>query len=375
MKKLLVTIFLISLIFLTNYSYAVKPTKKNAQYTGEAIIDYDVMIDAGGFYKILNKCENNLGKEYRNKIGSLSWQDFVNYNQGLAKYTSSIWKVDRCNKGEINEIIEWYDEIIARIENKLNLNNDTKKNQIAVTNNNASQDNKNTYDIISCDYKNIDIAEHIRQDLMSNTTSEEKVTYRLLFEVFLPFDAKIDFIHKSKNRWQIKSIKTNLENNFKKFLETSVKNGSMSKKEADKELKSSGNFDAQILEMFEYALRVLPDEKINIDPEDGRPLGEYIILSYTTDAAYYFRTKFNYNDINKGTIFKTEAKTIGVDGTVHISNTGNCINKSFNNNSIETTNIDNDVSSKLKKLKSLFEDELITQEEYDAKRKEILDEM
>ena len=375
MKKLLVTIFLISLIFLTNYSYAVKPEKNNAQYTGEAIIDYDVMFDAGGFYKILNKCENNLGKEYRNKIGHLSWQDFVNYNRGLAEYSSSIWKVDRCNKGEINEIIEWYDQIIARIENKLNLNNDTKKNQIAVTNNNTSQDDKNTYDIISCDYKNIDIAEHIRQDLMSNATSEEKATYRLLFEVFLPFDAKIDFIHKSKNRWQIKSIKTNLENNFKKFLETSVKNGSMSKKEADKELKLNGNFDDQILEMFEYALRVLPDEKINIDPEDGRPLGEHIILSYTTDAAYYFRTKFNYNDINKGTKFKTEAKTIGFDGTVHISNTGNCINKSFNNISIESTNNDNDNLSKLKKLKLMFEEELITQDEYDAKRKEILDEM
>ena len=51
---------------------------------------------------------------------------------------------------------------------------------------------------------------------------------------------------------------------------------------------------------------------------------------------------------------------------------GNC------GNQIDTTtntNNNDDISSKLKKLKSLFEEELITQEEYDAKRKEILDEM
>ena len=37
---------------------------------------------------------------------------------------------------------------------------------------------------------------------------------------------------------------------------------------------------------------------------------------------------------------------------------------------------DNDsVTEKLKELKSIFDEELITQEEYDAKRKEILDDM
>ena len=51
---------------------------------------------------------------------------------------------------------------------------------------------------------------------------------------------------------------------------------------------------------------------------------------------------------------------------------GNCGNQiAIKNNK----NNDDDISSKLKKLKSLFENELITQEEYDAKRKEILDEM
>ena len=42
---------------------------------------------------------------------------------------------------------------------------------------------------------------------------------------------------------------------------------------------------------------------------------------------------------------------------------------------INKKNNDVSIKSKLKKLKSLFEDNLITQEEYDIKRKEILDDM
>ena len=41
----------------------------------------------------------------------------------------------------------------------------------------------------------------------------------------------------------------------------------------------------------------------------------------------------------------------------------------------KTTNSNSSVKEKLKELKSLFEDGLITQEEYDAKKKEILDDM
>ena len=51
---------------------------------------------------------------------------------------------------------------------------------------------------------------------------------------------------------------------------------------------------------------------------------------------------------------------------------GNCGKQIATTNKI---NNDDGIESKLKKLKLLFEDELITQDEYDAKRKEILDEM
>ena len=241
----------------------------------------------------------------------------------------------------------------------------------------------NAYDIISCQYKNINIAEHIKKDIISNATPEEQIEYGGYFDILFPLDVEIDFIHKSKTRWQMKSIKTNIRKNMELFLNQSVEEKLLSRKEADEQLKIMGNIDDQIFEMFNTgilsnakALDVLPDEKINIDPENGKPLGNSIILSFTTDAAYYFRTKFNYNDINKYNNFKTELKTIGTDGTVHISSIGNCTNTSLKkNNSIDSTNSDDDISSKLKKLKSLFEEELITQEEYDAKRKEILDEM
>ena len=41
----------------------------------------------------------------------------------------------------------------------------------------------------------------------------------------------------------------------------------------------------------------------------------------------------------------------------------------------KNTNNDDGIESKLKKLKSLFDQNLITQDEYDKKRKEILDAM
>lgn len=77
----------------------------------------------------------------------------------------------------------------------------------------------------------------------------------------------------------------------------------------------------------------------------------------------------NESQLNKST---TEFFGVRGDTIYKVIYEGNC------GNQIDTTtntNNNDDISSKLKKLKSLFEDELITQEEYDSKRKEILDEM
>lgn len=54
--------------------------------------------------------------------------------------------------------------------------------------------------------------------------------------------------------------------------------------------------------------------------------------------------------------------------------TSECVNTTNVTKKIETKD-SNDFTVKLRKLKNMFEEELITQEEYDAKRKEILDEM
>ena len=75
------------------------------------------------------------------------------------------------------------------------------------------------------------------------------------------------------------------------------------------------------------------------------------------------------SQLNKST---TEFWGVVGDAIYKIIYEGNC------GNQINTTNNtynDDDISYKLQKLKSLFENELITQEEYDSKRKEILDEM
>ena len=57
----------------------------------------------------------------------------------------------------------------------------------------------------------------------------------------------------------------------------------------------------------------------------------------------------------------------------------NIHNSKIKKNEISNKNTDNNqedsIKDKLKKLKALFEDDLITQDEYDAKRKEILDAM
>ena len=68
---------------------------------------------------------------------------------------------------------------------------------------------------------------------------------------------------------------------------------------------------------------------------------------------------------------KNKVYVVFTDGS-SVNLEGNCGNQIAVKNN---TKNDDDISSKLKKLKSLFDQNLITQDEYDAKRKEILDAM
>lgn len=77
------------------------------------------------------------------------------------------------------------------------------------------------------------------------------------------------------------------------------------------------------------------------------------------------------NSNSKNTI---QLKFVLVDGMT-FNFDSECINESnssFDNNSNDD---ENTIESKLKKLKSLFDKNLITQDEYEVKRKEILDAM
>ena len=63
-------------------------------------------------------------------------------------------------------------------------------------------------------------------------------------------------------------------------------------------------------------------------------------------------------------------------GLLTASNSTSSSNNSTSSSSISNSNQDQtDYEEELKKLKSLFDKDLITQDEYDAKRKEILDAM
>lgn len=103
---------------------AKKISKKNAQYTDKALVEYETMFNAGSWYMILNKCEGTFAKDFKYRLASLSWEDYKTFNNGHAKYSGGDYLVNRCDKNENKEIIQWYNEIINYIENQLNTSNE-----------------------------------------------------------------------------------------------------------------------------------------------------------------------------------------------------------------------------------------------------------
>ena len=96
-----------------------------------------------------------------------------------------------------------------------------------------------------------------------------------------------------------------------------------------------------------------------------------ILMSTITDSGTKIESEIVYptnNQNNKSTI---EVSGITGDTIFTIFLQGYC----YNSNDKTESNQSDGIESKLTKLKSLFDKDLITQDEYDAKRKEILDEM
>ena len=406
MKKISLIVILFFTICLSNQTYAENPLKKNAQYTGPAIIEYDIMFNAGGFYKILNKCENDIAKDYRYRIGYLSWQDYVNYNQGLAKYTSSVWTVDKCDKDEMREIIEWYDQIIANIQNELNISNTIKNDQ----------------SILSKDNRNVENENHLKCAFTFSEYANDKVAYdSSSYRYFSNTKFYVDFFSSSKSNWNIKNIY--FSENFKDSIliafeeekkiwkkliynqklnqdETTyakliLKELNISLSELNKETKKLSKtekkeFIKEINSRYENGLKIyLPDiddfiknQKTYFNEiiqmfdknKDITVSGNNIKIRFVTDAAIIIETNINYSKIlNQNSDNAVLMKLNFTDGSF-IKFDSECNNKKTTLSSNEIKNEDT-IKNSLRKLKSLFEEELITQEEYDAKRKEILDEM
>ena len=126
-------------------------------------------------------------------------------------------------------------------------------------------------------------------------------------------------------------------------------------------LKNQKTFFEEIIQMFDK----YKDITVN---------GNKVKISFVTDGGMLVESNINYSQISKkNSINAILIKLNFTDGTF-LELDSECNNKKFTLSSNQTEKED-PIESALRKLKSLFENELITQEEYDAKRKEILDEM
>ena len=128
--------FFILTISLTISTEAKKVSKKNAEYTGKAIVEKDIMKDAGMWFMFMNQCEGTFAKEYKKKLGLLSWEDYKNFNKGNAIYQGGNYTVTKCDKNTSADIREWWNEILAYIKHELNIDNDIGESQITETENN-----------------------------------------------------------------------------------------------------------------------------------------------------------------------------------------------------------------------------------------------
>tara|TARA_B100000700_G_scaffold310254_1_gene390584 strand:+ start:821 stop:1357 length:537 start_codon:yes stop_codon:yes gene_type:complete len=128
--------FFVLIISLTISTAAKKVSKKNAEYTGKAIVEKDIMKDAGMWFMFMNECEGTFAKAYKEKLGLLSWEDYKNFNKGNAIYQGGNYTVLQCDKNTSADIREWWNEILAYIKYELNTDNDISESQITETKSN-----------------------------------------------------------------------------------------------------------------------------------------------------------------------------------------------------------------------------------------------
>ena len=103
---------------------------------------------------------------------------------------------------------------------------------------------------------------------------------------------------------------------------------------------------------------------------------QFVILESFLDNGTLIKNKIKYPDILNGTTKNMmQGELMDYNGFTTYFDSECKTDSKLIKISDDTNSNNNTIELKLKKLKSLFEQELITQDEYDVKRKEILDEM
>ena len=116
-------------------------------------------------------------------------------------------------------------------------------------------------------------------------------------------------------------------------------------------------------------------QKLNLQPSNINKVikNDNSTILFFSDGLTKIETEIFYNNNNP---YKITTNSSGIMGDTEYDTLfeGDCQNSASLNNETSSGNTNN-IKQKLKDLKQFFEDELITQDEYDAKRKQILDEM
>ena len=146
-KKYILPFFLFLFLFTTFDLDAKKVSKKNALYTGDAIVEKETMNNAGSWFLVMQQCSGTFTKKWRKELGLLSWEDYVNFNKGYAKYASD-YQVTQCDKTTIPDVKDWYTEILDYIKSELNQNTSlVKSNKDDENTKNKNVNNENNEDI------------------------------------------------------------------------------------------------------------------------------------------------------------------------------------------------------------------------------------
>lgn len=219
--------------------------------------------------------------------------------------------------------------------------------------------------------KNIYFPENFK-DNVKNTLEEEKdIWYKIVYEkkltqyelklaklILKEFDTSLSEVIKEVRKSSkiekeefIKSINSSYEDLLKVYLEDV----------GESIIKNQKSYFQEIIKMFENNKEIIVNDNI-------------ILIKLVTDYGMIYESTINYSkvldQISENAILM---KLIFLDGTF-LRFDSLCENNQITALSNQIKSNDK-IEERLRKIKSFFEDGLITQEEYDKKRKEILDEL